>query len=405
MSRLERLNLPEGLTPANEGMAPIYLDHNASTPPAIEVVEAMLPWLGSAHSNPHSEHLHAHRAAAAVEDARTSIAELIGADAEDILFTSGATESNNLILQGLLTGRAERQVLAVSAIEHKSVLETANMLGHQGVEVITIPVDRFGKVDPAWIQERMLGIGPSETGVVSVMHANNEIGTLQPIVEISRVLRPTGAFFHSDVTQSFGKVPINVGQDEVDFMSISAHKIYGPSGIGAVYIAPGLRDRIRPIMFGGGQQHGLRPGTIPVFLAVGFGAASRLASKRIQTDAIHSGEIVEHFLSLLKANGLSHQVLGDPEKKLPGLVSLRLTGVDASALVSALGEDLCASTGSACTAGELHSSHVLRAIGLSEEQASEVIRLGFGRGTSIPDAERAALLLIQRVRQYLTRSV
>lgn len=381
----------------------LYLDHNASTPPAPEVVEAMLPWLGPAHSNPHSEHLHALRAHKAIQIARSEVAELIGADPEDIVFTSGATESNNLVLQGFLSNISGPKVLAVSTIEHKSILETSIALGRQGTTIISVPVDATGRVNPDQIITLLRQYKSGIELLVSVMHSNNEIGTVQAIPEIAHKIHLIGAFLHTDATQSVGKIPINVTRENIDFMSFSSHKLYGPTGIGAVYIAPDLKARLRPIMYGGGQQEGLRPGTIPAFLAVGFGRACRLAAQQINIDATHCKQLVSIFLSSLREAGVSFIPLGDIDNSLPGLLSLRFPGIDGSDLLNALGDDLYAATGSACTSGELHASHVLRAIGLSEEQASEVIRLGFGRGTSTSEAHDASQLISGRVRQLLDR--
>lgn len=395
MTRVDQHLEPQTGASGNKSEPPIYLDHNSSTPPASEVVEAMLPWLGASHSNPHSEHRGAVRAAAAIEEARASIADLIGADSGDIFFTSGATESNNLILQGLLAHGELPRVLATSTIEHKSVLETAAALHLQGVGVVSLPVDRQGRVDLSFLEGHLKRMAPDAINLVSIMHANNEVGTLQPLDRIAGMTKASGAYFHSDATQSFGKVPIDVTASDVDFMSISAHKVYGPNGIGAVYIAPGLRDRIRPIMYGGGQQGGIRPGTVPVFLAVGFGVASRLAARRLAKDSEHCRKVVEQFVAALKETRLPHQILGDDKNCLPGLLSLRLPGIDAHELVSSLGDTLYASTGSACTSGELKASHVLRAIGLNETESSEVVRLGFGRSTKPTDSIRAAGLIAQ----------
>jgi cysteine desulfurase len=381
----------------------LYLDHNASTPPAQEVVEAMLSWLGSAHSNPHSEHLHARRADKAIQSARSEIAELIGAAPEDIVLTSGATESNNLVLQGYLSNISGPKVLAVSTIEHKSVLETSIALGRQGATIISIPVDAVGRVNPdqiiSMVQQNNNVIEP----LISVMHSNNEIGTIQPILEIAKRTHLIGGFLHTDATQSVGKIPMNVMDENIDFMSISSHKIYGPTGIGALYIAPSLKGRLRPIMYGGGQQEGLRPGTVPPFLAVGFGRACRIAAERMESDARHYTNVVNIFLSSIQASGIDFVTLGDDDYALPGLLCLRFPGIDGSDLLNALGDDLYAATGSACTSGELKSSHVLKAIGLNEEQASEVIRLGFGRATSASDAQNAAQIISTKIHYLKNR--
>lgn len=382
----------------------LYLDHNASTPPAQEVIEAMLPWLGPAHSNPHSDHLHARRAHIAIQSARAEVAALIGADFEDIVFTSGATESNNLVLQGFLSSISGPKVLAVSTIEHKSVLETSIALGRQGVAIVSIPVDEFGRVNPRQILSLLQQRESGTEALISVMHSNNEIGTVQLIREIAQGVHSTGAFLHTDATQSVGKISIDVKNEDMDFMSFSSHKLYGPAGIGAIYVAPGLKERLKPIMYGGGQQEGLRPGTIPTFLAVGFGRACKIATKQMNADAMHSRQLIDVFLASMREAGICSVRIGDINNSLPGLLSLRFPGVGSSDLLDALGDDLYAATGSACTSGELHSSHVLKAIGLDEEQALEVIRLGFGRGTSATDAKKAAQIISDRIYQLKNRS-
>jgi cysteine desulfurase len=370
----------------------LYLDHNGTTAPDSVVLEAMLPWLGELHANPHADHVPGRRAAAAVECARASVANLIGADAQDIYFTSGATESNNLILQGLLNHGSGIRRLLISAIEHKSILAIGTAASAIGVEVMSLQVDSRGRLNPKCVAESLGADGYART-VVAIMHANNEIGTIQPIKEISTMMQRSGAVLHVDAAQTCGKLPIDVDELGIDYLSMSSHKLYGPAGIGAVYIGPGMRQQIRPLMFGGGQQDSVRPGTVPVFLAVGFGTACELARKRLSLDARHLTDCATAFLTRLTELRADYQLLGDLTDRLPGLISLWLPGVDAEGVLRSLSHELYGSTGSACTSGEIRSSHVYRAIGLSEEQGSQVIRLGFGRHSSIDDAVRAAELI------------
>lgn len=378
---------------------PLYLDHNATTRPDPQVLESMLAWLGDKHANPHADHVAGRMAADAVERARGAVSELIGADAEDIFFTSGATESNNLILQGLLNHGTGSRRLFMSAIEHKSILAIGGGLAETGVSVKLLHVDSDGRISARYVAES-IGTEVGTTTVVAVMHASNEIGTIQPVAEIAKALEDSGAIFHVDAAQTCGKVPIDVHTQGIDCLSISSHKLYGPAGVGAVYISPRVRRRLRPLMFGGGQQDSVRPGTVPVFLVVGLGVASELASRQLTQDATHLAACATAFIARLTELSVNYRLLGDSNNRLPGLVSVRLPGVDADSVLHLLGRDLYASTGSACTSGEIRVSHVYRAIGLTEEEGSEVVRLGFGRHSTVDDAVHAAELL-----SYATRKL
>lgn len=353
----------------------------------------MLPWLHKGHANPHSEHLAGQRAAAAVDSAKGKIAQLIGADADDIVFTSGATESNNLVLQGLLAGGDG--ALIASAIEHKCVLEVGRALATLGTAFTIVPVDRFGRIDPGAVADAASKSAGRGVVVAAVMHANNEIGTVQPIAAIADALASGETLLHVDAAQSCGKMSLDVSDLGVASMSISAHKLYGPAGIGAVYLAPRTRRLMRPLMHGGGQQGGIRPGTVPVFLAVGFGVACDVASRRLQDDAGYAERCVTAFLEVLQQSDCSFIRLGDPDARLPGLLSLRFPGCDAGDLLGRLARDVYASAGAACSSGEIRASYVCRAIGLAEDEALEVVRFGFGRGNTVVDAARAGAVVAQ----------
>lgn len=357
----------------------------------------MLPWLGAAHANPHAEHLAGRRAAAAVDDALGAIGSLIGADPQDLVLTSGATESNNLALQGLLAEAPAGTQLWFSSIEHKAVIEVAHFLAGRGIQLNKLPVDSTGRIRSTAMRDA-LAVKPSGSVVVSVMHANNEIGSIQPIAELSQLLAHCDAILHSDAAQSVGKIPVDVEELGVDLLSLSSHKFYGPSGIGALYVSPRVRARLRPLFFGGGQQDGLRPGTVPVFLAVGFGAACALAKRRLLDDALQLETVAEAFCTRLLGLGVAFNVLGDPQHRLPGLRSIAIGGADGDDLVTRLAPRLSLSTGSACTSGELRSSHVLTAIGLSDHEARGVIRVGFGRSSTFLEAQTAAELIAGIVR-------
>jgi cysteine desulfurase len=260
-----------------------------------------------------------------------------------------------------------------------------------------LKVESSGRLSPECVSKAIDGNPTDGMTVVALMHANNEIGTIQPVREIAALMNGSGAMMHVDAAQTCGKLPIDVGALGVDFLTVSSHKMYGPAGIGAVYIAPGLRRLVRPLMFGGAQQDAIRPGTIPVFLAVGFGMASTLARERLDAHSRHLNHCTAACVGRLIELGIAHELLGDSENRLPGLLSLRLPGIDADGLLLSLGREIYAATGSACTSGEIRTSHVYRAIGLSEEEGAQVIRLGFSRNSAITDAARAAELIADAI--------
>lgn len=368
----------------------LYLDHPASTRPDEEVIEAMLPWLRDGHANPHAENRHGQRAAAAVEAARAEIAALIGADSSEIVFTSGATEANNLALRGFWPAKPLNGRLGLSAIEHKSLLETARDLADHGVSVHILALDAQGRIDPDAVRAWAEANDTAAPWLVSCGHANNEVGIVQDIAELADVVHSAGGRFHVDAAQSMGKLPLDVGSWGIDLASLSSHKIYGPAGIGALFVAADLRPAMRPQLTGGGQEGGLRSGTVPVFLAVGFGRAAAIAARRLAEDEHHLQQVVSAFLVQLAGEGVQHCLLSPKNGGLPGLISLHLPGFEAADLLDRLGPFASVSTGSACSAGELRASHVLRALGLNETDAGQVLRLGFGRGNSPAQARQFA---------------
>jgi cysteine desulfurase len=379
----------------------IYFDNNASTQASENVINAMIEWLGRANSNPSSNHAAGQRAAFAIEAAKEQIANVISADLEDIILTSGATESNNLTIQGFCLGRESSSAIITTAIEHKCILESAAAMQGRGVDVSHIPVDSKGRITAAAIRQ-LLNQSARPRHLISVMHANNEIGTVAPIADISRAIRDSGALLHTDASQSAGKIPIDVVADGIDLLSFSAHKLYGPMGIGALYIAPGLRDQIRPIMYGGGQQDGLRPGTIPVFLAVGFGVACQIAAQRMEADALHVESLAQCFVKVMQSNGVEFELLGAPEARLPGLRSVRFIGVEGADLLDRVSSRISAATGAACSEGTMRTSHVLKAIGLSDAYARQVVRFGFGRTSTVEEAVCAAEIIASTVQHILS---
>lgn len=378
-----------------------YLDHHATTPCDPRVLEAMLPYFTEVFGNPGSTHAHGRDASDAVERARATVAHAIGADeSEEILFTSGATESNNLALRGALTWSRQRggHVITV-ATEHSAVLKVAEQLRGEGFRVTVLPVARDGLVDVGRIA-RCIRAG--EPTLVSVMAANNEIGTVQPIAEIGRICREHGALFHCDATQAVGKIPFHVVAMNIDLASISAHKMYGPKGVGALYVRRGVS--LCPSMLGGGQEHGLRPGTPNVSGIVGFGAAAALAVTEMEAEAAQIGNLRDYLLALLVSElGDRLHVNGSIAHRLPGNLSICIDGIDGRRLVSQLdARGISVSTGSACSRG-ITPSHVLRAIGHTEEQAWSALRIGLGRGTTSTDITWAAAEIVEAVHEATLR--
>ncbi len=348
----------------------------------------MLPWLRDQHANPHSDHLHGRLAANAIEQARHSVAQLIGASPDEIFFTSGATEASNLALQGYLRTHGDAGALILSAIEHPCVREVALVLGELGTQIQEVGVDHQGRIAPLAISQAVIASGRTRS-LVSVIHANNEIGTIQTIAPLAAAAHENGALIHVDVSQSLGWVDIDVGAG-IDLATLSSHKIGGPAGIGALFVADGLKGELTPLVHGGGQQGGLRPGTIPVFLAVGFGVACDLVFAERAQRALAAENAATAFLRALTDSGAIFEILGSTQNRLPGLRSLRFAGIEARDLLDRLQTNVSASASSACASGDFKASHVLRAIGLSEADAMQVVRFGFGGTTSVQDAELAA---------------
>ena len=373
----------------------IYLDHQATTPTHPDVLAEMRPWLTDAFGNPHSsDHALGWKSSQAVDKAAEQVARLIGADADEITFTSGATESNNMALLGLArraAGGKRRRVL-VSAIEHKSVLAVGRVLEEQqGFVVEHIPVDREGFID----MKVFLDALDEEVLAVSIMAVNNEIGTVQNVERIAEMVKAYGAVLHCDAAQAPLAMHIDAFAGLADMVSLSAHKMYGPKGIGALYLSLAVQPRIEPLIYGGGQQHGLRSGTTPVPLCVGMGAAAemlgtgKIADKRSEL-ALRRNVFVEKLRRLpwpITMNGPSGPA------RHPGNTNIRFTGFSAHDILGALQPHLAASTGSACTSGTPEPSHVLKAIGLSGDEAESSIRFSLGFDTSDEDVEAAVELI------------
>ncbi|MGE5537257.1 MAG: cysteine desulfurase family protein [Gemmatimonas sp.] len=375
-------------------MSGIYLDHHATTPLDPRAYDAMKPWLTERFGNPHSEsHMLGRAAADAVEAARAQVAALIGADPREIVFTSGATEANNLAIIGVarFLKATKRRVVTV-ATEHKCVLESARSLEDEGFEVVTVGVRPDGLVDMQALDRAIT----SDTAVVAVMAANNEIGTLQPLAEIAALARSRGALVHSDAAQAAGKVPLDVAN--VDTMSISSHKMYGPMGIGALYIRRRPRVRLKPLFHGGGQERGLRSGTLPVALCVGFGAACEIAREELPSEAERVARLRDRLQARLASAIPGARVNGAAAPRLPGNLNIALPGIDALQLIAAVPE-VALSAGSACTSAEVAPSYVLMALGLDEPTARASLRFGIGRFNTEAEIDRAAALIVAAVKR------
>jgi cysteine desulfurase len=359
---------------------PVYLDYGATTPLDPAVAAAMAPWGVEGFGNPHSAHRWGYEAKAAVEAARERVAGLIGAAAETITFTSGATESVNWALKGLLMapGQTRRRIVTL-ATEHSCVLETAEYLASIGAILTIVPVRETGLVDLGDL-ERALG---EDVAVVSAMLVNNEIGVVQPVAEIARAAHAVGAVMHCDGAQAFGKIPIDVDAMGIDLLSLTAHKLYGPKGVGALYRRP--FTVIAPLLHGGGQEDG-RSGTLPTALIVGLGEAARIAGARMAADHGHALLLQGRLLAGLR---VPHRVHGDLAARWPGNLNLGFPAL-AGRLILPLLPGIAASSGSACSQLSGRPSHVLSALGLSDAEARSALRLGFGRFTTVAEVDIAA---------------
>lgn len=374
----------------------IYLDGHATTPLAPEARSAMEPWWHDLAANPNSPHLRGMKAADAIENARQEVASLAGVARSEIVFTSGATEANNIAILGVgeraRMSLESRREIVVSAIEHKSVLTSASALERRGFKVKVAPVSSEGVVNLDAL-ERLVS---ERTLLIGIMAVNNEVGSIQPINQIVEMARRCGALIHVDAAQAVGRMGIDLS--DVDFASISSHKMYGPVGVGALFVSATARNRLQPIAFGGDQEGGLRPGTVPTPLVVGFGEAARLASARISEDEQHAQRAVTVFLDALVDRQVRFTVNVHETSRIAGSLSLRFSGTEAHQLIAKISREMSISEGSACNNGNIESSHVLRSMGFSNDAMKETIRLYFSRYNSIGDASRAAEILARALR-------
>ncbi|KAI9490163.1 cysteine desulfurase [Zychaea mexicana] len=373
---------------------PIYLDVQATSPMDPRVLDAMMPYFTENYGNPHSRtHQYGWETETAVETARAEVAKLIGADPKEIIFTSGATESNNLSLKGVARFyKNKKRHIITTQIEHKCVLESCRELQEEGFEVTYLPVQSNGIVD---LKELEAAMRP-DTGIVSIMMVNNEIGVAQPVSEIGKLCRSKKVFFHSDVAQAAGKIPIDVNAMNIDLASISGHKLYGPKGVGAIYVRRRPRVRLQAIMSGGGQERGIRSGTVPAPLVVGLGEACRISKEEMEYDHARISSLADRLITGIQSNVDAVTRNGDPEQSYPGCVNLSFAYVEGESLLMAL-KDIALSSGSACTSASLEPSYVLRALGADDETAHSSIRFGIGRFTTEEEID----FVINKVSQHV----
>ena len=383
-----------GSVSGSAAVSAIYLDNHSTTPLDPAVLEAMLPYFTRMCGNAHAgEHVFGWQAFAALERARFAVAELIGAEGRDVVFTGGATESAALAITGLAGGnglaRGRDRIITV-ATEHACVLESCRHMESLGWEVVVLPVGGDGLVDLAALEAQL----DERTLLVSMMLGNNEIGVIQPVGEMAAMCREVGCLSHTDATQAVGRMAVDVEELGVDMLSASAHKLYGPKGIGMLYVRDGVAGRLRPLVHGGGQERGLRSGTVAVPLAVGFGEAARIAGDVLEDERARIGGLRDLLLGRLRERLPGIVVLGSMEARLAGNLSLLFPGVAGSSVVAALGERLAVSTGSSCSSVRAEASHVIRALGVGDEVAGAALRVGIGRFNTEGEMERAADMLL-----------
>ena len=381
---------------------PIYLDHHSTTPCDTRVVDAMAPYWTREFGNAASRtHAFGWRAEEAVEAAREDVARLIGADPREIVFTSGATEANNLALLGVARANRERGDHIISCqTEHRSVLDPLAALEKEGFRVTCLAVDTQGLLDVDDLRAALDG----RTILVSVMHVNNEIGVVQPLEEIARVTREHGVLLHTDAAQSVGKLAVDVDRLGVDLLSLTAHKLYGPKGMGALYVRRRRpASRVAPILYGGGHQRGLRSGTLPVPLCVGLGRACQIAGHEWETDAKRALLLRDRLRQRLSTELDEVWLNGHPEKRVAGNLNLSFTGLEAQALLVAL-PDVALSSGSACTSAQPEPSHVIRALGGGQARALGAVRFGIGRANSEAEIDAVAEMLVEQVERLRAMS-
>jgi cysteine desulfurase len=378
---------------------PIYLDYQATTPTDPRVVDAMLPYFYEKFGNPHSRnHSFGWEAEDAVEMAREQVARVIGGTAKEVIFTSGATESNNLALKGVMKFYGKKKPHLITTVtEHKCVLDSARHLEQEGYKVTYLPVQKNGLVDLELLKETIT----DETALVSIMAVNNEIGVIQPIKEIGEICRERGVFFHCDAAQAVGKIPLDVNEMKIDLMSISGHKLYGPKGIGALFVRRRPRVRLVAQITGGGQERGMRSGTLPTPLIVGFGKACDIAFNEMAEENARIMELRDYALKKFRDRLADIYLNGDEEHRVAGNLNISFAYVEGESLQMGI-KNIAVSSGSACTSASLEPSYVLRALGVDEELAHTSLRIGIGRFTTreeLDEAVDAICTEVERLRE------
>lgn len=375
---------------------PIYLDYQSTTPCDPRVVEAMLPYFTEEFGNPHSRsHAYGWQAEEAVETARTQVANLINADPREVIFTSGATESNNLAIKGVAYFYKDKKDHIVTCqTEHKCVLDSCRHLEQEGFKVTYLPVDSNGIIDLNQLREAIT----DKTSLVSIMAVNNEIGVIQPLSEIGKICREKGVFFHTDAAQAVGKITVDVEAMNIDLLSLSSHKFYGPKGIGALYVRRKPRVRLTSLINGGGQERGMRSGTLSPPLCVGLGKACVIAQAEMASEYVRLTALRDQFYRLIQSELEEVYLNGDFEKRIPGNLNLSFAYVEGEGLMMGV-KDIAVSSGSACTSASLEPSYVLRALGVDVDMAHTSLRIGFGRFTTEDEVKRAAEKIIYEVKR------
>ncbi len=374
---------------------PIYLDYQSTTPIDPRVVKKITDVMTNDFGNPHSRsHEYGWKAEEIVEIARGHVADLIGANKKEVFFTSGATESNNAAIKGVARFYKDKKNHIVTlATEHKCVINSARDLEQEGFEVTFLPVQKNGLVDLELLEKTIT----DKTAIVSIMAVNNEIGVIQPLKEIGALCRKKGAFFHTDAAQAFGKIELDVNEMNIDLMSISGHKIYGPKGIGALFVRRKPRVRLKPIISGGGQERGIRSGTLPTSLVAGLGEAARLAKLEMKENYEHIKKLSDKFYDAIMEIPKIY-LNGDREARFPGNLNLSFAGIEGESMIMAI-KDLAVSSGSACTSASLEPSYVLHALGLDDDLAHTSIRFGIGKFTTEEEIDFAIKVVKSKVQK------
>ena len=374
----------------------IYLDYQATTPVDKRVIDKMIPYFGEIYGNPHSRnHSFGWEAEQAVEVARENVAKIIGANPKEIIFTSGATESNNLAIKGLADFYGDKKNHIITCVtEHKCVLESCRLLSEKGFEVTYLQVNKDGLIDIKDLESKIT----DKTLLVSIMGVHNEIGVIQPLKEIGEICRKNSVFFHTDCAQAIGKIKLDVNEMNIDLLSISGHKIYAPKGVGALYVRRKPRVRITAMMSGGGQERGMRSGTLSPALCVGLGEACRICAEEIDEESKRITKLKNIFLEGIHGECADIFINGSETNRVPGNINLSFAYVEGESLMMGI-KNLAVSSGSACTSASLEPSYVLKALGVSEELAHTSLRIGIGRYTSEKDIRNAVKVIVNEVKR------